>query len=64
MPTADAEVVHRCLAGESAAFEEIYRRHSTPLYNLARRMCGRAEDAEDLLQEIFLQAHRKLSTLT
>ena len=41
-------------------FEELYRQHSTRLFNLAWRMCGTRADAEDLLQEIFLQAHRKL----
>jgi RNA polymerase sigma-70 factor (ECF subfamily) len=42
------------------AFEELYRQHSTQLFNLAWRMCGTRADAEDLLQEIFLQAYRKL----
>jgi RNA polymerase sigma-70 factor, ECF subfamily len=42
------------------AFEELYRQHSTRLFNLAWRMCGTRADAEDLLQEIFLLAHRKL----
>jgi RNA polymerase sigma-70 factor, ECF subfamily len=42
------------------AFEELYQHHSTRLFNLAWRMCGTRADAEDLLQEIFLQAYRKL----
>jgi RNA polymerase sigma-70 factor, ECF subfamily len=42
------------------AFEELYRQHSAKLFNLAWRMCGTRADAEDLLQEIFLQAYRKL----
>jgi RNA polymerase sigma-70 factor (ECF subfamily) len=42
------------------AFEELYRQHSTRLFNLAWRMCGTRADAEDLLQEIFLLAFRKL----
>jgi RNA polymerase sigma-70 factor, ECF subfamily len=42
------------------AFEELYRQHSTRLFNLAWRMCGTRTDAEDLLQEIFLLAFRKL----
>lgn len=41
-------------------FEELYRQHSTRLFNLAWRMCGSRADAEDLLQDIFLQVHRKL----
>jgi RNA polymerase sigma-70 factor (ECF subfamily) len=42
------------------AFEELYQQHSTRLFNLAWRMCGTRTDAEDLLQEIFLLAYRKL----
>ena len=53
-------LVERCRAGDLAAFEEIYRLHSGKLYSLAFRMLGNATDAEDLLQEIFLSAHRKL----
>jgi RNA polymerase sigma-70 factor (ECF subfamily) len=42
------------------AFEELYRQHSSRLFNLAWRMSGTRADAEDLLQEIFLLAYRKL----
>lgn len=41
-------------------FEEIYRQQAPRIYSLACRMAGSAEDGEDLLQEIFLQAYRKL----
>ena len=53
-------LVARCRAGDLAAFEEIYRAHSGKLYSVACRMLGNPADAEDLLQEIFLSAHRKL----
>jgi RNA polymerase sigma-70 factor (ECF subfamily) len=59
---ADAELLARCRAGDLTAFEDLYRQHSTRLYSLAYRMAGQAEDAEDLLQEIFLTAYRKLDT--
>jgi RNA polymerase sigma-70 factor (ECF subfamily) len=59
---ADADLVQACLCGDAQAFEELYRRHSVRLYNLAYRMCGNTADAEDLLQEIFLLVHRKLPT--
>jgi RNA polymerase sigma-70 factor (ECF subfamily) len=45
--------------GESAAFEELYRAHSPRLFGLTCRMVGRSH-AEDLLQDVFLTAHRKL----
>ena len=43
-------------------FEAIYRQHSPRIFTLACRMAGSPEDGEDLLQEIFLQAYRKLWT--
>jgi RNA polymerase sigma-70 factor (ECF subfamily) len=57
---ADLALVERCRTGDLGAFEEIYRAHSGRLYSLALRMVGNPADAEDLLQEIFLSAHRKL----
>jgi len=58
----DADLVARCRAGETEAFERLYRHHSPRIYSLASRMAGSAEDGEDLLQEIFLQAYRKLGS--
>jgi len=58
----DHALVARCLAGDVDAFETIYREHSGRLYTLACRMAGSLDDGEDLLQEIFLQAHRKLES--
>jgi RNA polymerase sigma-70 factor (ECF subfamily) len=58
----DEELVARCRAGDMDAFETIYRQHAPRLYSLAARMSGSAADGEDLLQEIFLQAYRKLPT--
>ena len=62
MRTADLELVERCRDGNAEAFEELYRRHAGRLYNLAFRMTGSAEEAEDLLQDVFLHAHRKLGS--
>jgi len=56
----DAELVARCRAGDGDAFEELYRAHSPRIYSLACRMSGSRQEGEDLLQEIFLQAYRKL----
>ena len=53
-------LVERCRAGDLAAFEELYKAHAGKLFSVACRMLGNPTDAEDLLQEIFLSAHRKL----
>jgi RNA polymerase sigma-70 factor, ECF subfamily len=58
----DLALVERCRRGELGAFEELYRAHSGRLYSLALRMVGNPADADDLLQEIFLSAHRKLES--
>ena len=63
MSGTDAEppdLVARCQAGDVDAFAELYARHSVRIFSLAARMAGSPETGEDLLQEIFLQAHRKI----
>ncbi len=50
------------LADRVTGFEEMYREQAPRIYSLACRMAGSPEDGEDLLQEIFLQAYRKLGT--
>lgn len=58
----DLALVERCRQGDLAAFEEVYRAHAGRLYSVACRIVGNPTDAEDLLQEIFLAAHRKLDS--
>ena len=56
MKTADVDLVERCRAGDVDAFAALYREQAPRLFALTRRMGGSAEEGEDLLQEIFLQA--------
>jgi RNA polymerase sigma-70 factor, ECF subfamily len=56
----DLDLVRRCLANEPGAFEALYQAHASRLFALAIRLVGR-EQAEDLLQDIFVTAHTKLS---
>ncbi len=60
--SADLELAGRIKSGDGAAFEALYRQHATRLYNLASRMAAGGADAEDLLQDIFLLAYRKLGS--
>jgi len=60
--TADLELARRCRDGDTGAFEALYRQHAGRLYNLAVRMSGSVQEAEDLLQEVFLQAYRKMGS--
>jgi RNA polymerase sigma-70 factor, ECF subfamily len=58
----DAELVARCQAGEVDAFETLYHQHAARIFTLASRMAGSPDQGEDLMQEIFLQAYRKLAS--
>ena len=49
----DDELVARTVAGESAAFEELVRRHLGSTFGLARRLTGTESEAEDVTQEVF-----------
>lgn len=59
-PAADLELAQRCGRGDQDAFEQLYRAHAGRLYTLIARMVASAETAEDLLQEVFLNAYRKV----
>ena len=62
MSVGDTELLARCLAGEADAFEVLYRQHAGRIFALASRLVGSVDQGEDLLQEIFLQAFRKLGS--
>lgn len=47
-------------AGDRAEFARMVDAYSGPIYNLALRMLGHSQDAEDVLQETFLKAFRSL----
>ncbi len=46
--------------GDEAAFKTLVRRYAPRLYPVARRFTGNHQDAQDCLQEAFLQVHRKI----
>ena len=56
---ADA-VLARARTGDPQAMEALYRAFEMPVYNLARRICRTAEDAEDVLQETFFELCRSI----
>lgn len=60
----DAHLAARCAAGDTAAFEEIYRRFGDRMKSVAWNHLGNASDAEDAVQETFLKVHRAASTFT
>lgn len=53
-------LLERLRAGEPAAFEELVRTHQHRVFGVAARMLGRAAEAEEIAQEVFLRAHRSI----
>src|SRR5215831_9167567 len=56
-------VVALALCGDNAAFSELVRRRQSWLRNLLRRLCRNGALADDLAQQVFLQAWRSLRQL-
>jgi len=59
---ADREMILRIGRGDQVAFSALYDRLSGPLYSLALRMLGEASDAQDVLQDVFLQIWSRAGT--
>jgi RNA polymerase sigma-70 factor (ECF subfamily) len=60
---AEAAVVALAMSGDAAAFCELVRRRQSGLRNLLRRLCRDPALADDLAQQVFLQAWRSLPGL-
>jgi len=55
-------VVEKAKNGDITALAELYTLYKTPVYNLCLRLTRDVLDAEDLMQEVFLQMYRKLNS--
>lgn len=55
-PAPDAVLVARAVAGDRAAFEQIYRRHAARVHGLCLRLAGDRDRAEGLTQDTFVKA--------
>lgn len=54
------ELVERCKQGDSLSYQLLYQRYSKAMYNTSLRIVNNSADAEDVLQEAFLDAFRSL----
>ena len=59
-PAAEGALIARARAGDMSAFENLYRRHVGRVYALCVRLTRDPFLAEDVTQEVFVQAWRKL----
>jgi RNA polymerase sigma-70 factor, ECF subfamily len=61
MEERDPSIVAKARDGDRDAFKTLVEAHSRYIYSLAHRMTGNAQDAEDVVQEAWLKAHKQLS---
>ena len=58
----DGVLVQRALRGDADAFSTLFQAHKGRVYAVCLRMTNNTADADDLTQEAFIQAFRKLAT--
>ena len=56
----DDSLVQRAQAGDREAFRVLVERHSRSVFRLAFRLTGNEHDADEVVQESFIRAHRRL----
>jgi RNA polymerase sigma factor (sigma-70 family) len=57
-----APLIEECKKGNSDAQFRLYKQYSKAMFNLALRMANNREDAEDILQETFVDCFRNLGS--
>lgn len=55
-------LIRRSLAGDEGAFANLFDQYKNLVFKTAYLMLGSTEEAEDVLQEVFLEVHRSLSS--
>ena len=60
----DQEVVGQVLAGNTALFELLMRRHNARIYRAARAIVRDEAEAEDVMQQAYLNAYKHLAQFT
>lgn len=60
---ADELIVVRCQLGEPEAFDDLIARWHSPLWQYIRRMTGRDDEAQDILQDVWLRVIRGIARM-
>lgn len=63
MEKSDVELIHSILSGDDSAFSELVQKYQKSVHALAWRKVGDFQVAEEITQDAFLQAYKKLATL-
>ncbi|MEP7165338.1 MAG: RNA polymerase sigma factor [Ferruginibacter sp.] len=54
------ELVERCKRGDSIGYKELYQRYAKAMFNTCLRILNNRSEAEDVLQESFIEAFKNL----
>ena len=55
------DLVEKCKKGDSRSYETLYQQYAKAMYNTSLRIVNNSSDAEDVLQEAFMDAFRYLN---
>lgn len=58
----DRDLVSRIRLGQEACFDDLFERYRNKLFFYLRHLVGGKEEAEDLLQNVFVKAYQKFET--
>lgn len=58
--TTDTDLLPGCRSGDEAAWRTLVERYTRKVFGLAYRFTGKADEAEDLTQEVFVKVYQTL----
>jgi len=58
----NAPLIEECIKGDSKSQFRLYNQYSKAMYNLAYRITNNREDAEDILQDTFVECFRNIAS--
>jgi RNA polymerase sigma-70 factor (ECF subfamily) len=58
----ESSLVEACQSGDAAAFDSLVAKYASQVYNLAYRMVGDPEEAEDVAQLVFIRVFRSIGS--
>lgn len=56
-------IVRKAMEGDESSYKALYSKYAKAMYNICLRLLNNKEDAEDVLQESFITAFKKLKEL-
>ena len=60
--TQETKVIHQVLEGDTESFRHIVEKYERPIVRMIRNIINNRESCEDITQEVFFTAYRKLAS--